>query len=364
MVLALALTACSSQPAATVVTRDSSFASVVDKPAQSRPFALSLGFVGDICLADNYSPMQRLAYMGSTNIEDGIDAQFVQMMNSVDLMWVNNEFVFSNRGEPLSGKAYTFCGATENVSYLHDLGVDIAGLANNHVFDYGEEAFLDTLATLEQAGIPVVGAGKNDTQAYAPVYLHVDDVTIAYVAASRAEYTIYTLEATASSPGIAWCYENDRFLASIREAAANADYVIALPHWGVEHSTTLEDVQIDSAHSYIDAGADAVIGAHPHILQGIEYYNGKPILYSLGNFWFDGYDIDTALAEVRIRGTIAPNGAIEGTPDVQVVLHPGLQSGVFTSWEEGTQEGARILSDLESICVNVTISDDGVVHPR
>ena len=284
-------------------------------------------------------------------------------MHDVDLMWLNNEFVYSYRDEPNPGKMYTFVGSPENVKYLHDLGVDIVGLANNHTFDYGIESFTDTLETLENAGIPYVGAGRNDTEAYAPVYLGAGGITIGYVAASRAEYTIYTLEATATEPGIAWCYENERFLQSVREAAAHADFVVVLPHWGVEHSTVLEDVQIESAHQYIDAGADIVIGAHPHILQGIEYYNGKPILYSLGNFWFDGYDIDTVLAEVQVSGMIAANGSMDGEPTVTVVLHPGLQSGVYTAWEEGTDEGARILSYLEAISVNVTIGEDGVVRP-
>ena len=135
-----------------------------------------------------------------------------------------------------------------------------------------------------------------------------------------------------------------------------------LPHWGVEHSTVLEDDQVEFAHQYIDAGADIVIGAHPHILQGVEYYNGKPILYSLGNFWFDGYDIDTVLAEVQVSGVLTVDGKLKGDPEVNAFLHPGLQSGVFTAWEEGTDEGARILSELEDISVNVTIGADGVVH--
>lgn len=365
LLLACVLGAClSSCSQGSNTTSDQSTTPLVvnDKPAREKPFSVSLGFIGDICLADNYIPMQHLASMDSTDIIDGIDERFVQKMREMDLMWANNEFVYSDSDEPLSGKAYTFCASPSNVSYLHDLGVDIVGLANNHTFDYGVESFVDTLETLEGAGIPYVGAGRNDTQAYAPVYLNVGGITIGYVAASSAEITIYTLEATSDEPGIAWCYDNERFLESVREAAAHADFVIVLPHWGVEHSTVLEDDQIEFAHQYIDAGADIVIGAHPHILQGIEYYNGKPILYSLGNFWFDSYDIDTVLAEVQVSGVLTVDGKMKGDPEVNVILHPGLQSGVFTAWEEGTDEGARILSELEDISVNVTIGADGVVH--
>ena len=330
---------------------------------EARNYDFTLGFAGDICLADNYIPMQHLQAMGSENISDGIDPRYIEIMRGMDLMWINNEFVYSRRGAPLPTKAWTFCGDPDNVSYLKDLGVDIVGLANNHTFDFGEESFLDTLETLEKAEIPYVGAGRNIERAAAPVYLEAGGFTIAYVAASRAEYTIYTPEATETEPGILWCYDYARFLESIREAAANADYVIALPHWGVEHSTVLEDEQISGAHACIDAGADAVIGAHPHILQGIEYYEGKPILYSLGNFWFDGYDIDTMVAQLRIKGKRAEGEAPLKDAEVELKLYPGTQSGVYTGLADTEEWKSRILLDLEGISVNVRIDEEGVVHP-
>ena len=365
---------------------------------EARSYDFTLGFAGDICLGDNYIPMQHLAAIGSEDISDGIDPRFIEIMRGMDLMWINNEFVYSRRGEPLPGKAWTFCGDPDNVSYLKDLGVDIVGLANNHTFDFGEVSFLDTLETLEDAQIPYVGAGRNLAQASEPVYLEADGFRIAYVAASRAEYTIYTPEATDTEPGILWCYDYDRFLKSIEKAAANADYVIALPHWGVEHSTELEDEQIRGAHACIDASADAVIGAHPHILQGIEYYKGKPIMYSLGNFWFDDYDIDTLVAELHIKGkrpnsttsakeaaskgatqedaspetASAGNGSAEDAAredsplkdaEIELKLYPGTQTGVYTGLADTEEWKSRVLGDLENISVNVNIDEDGVVHP-
>ena len=329
---------------------------------QDRTYDFTLGFAGDICLADNYIPMQYLESIGSDDISDGIDPRYIEIMQGMDQMWINNEFVYSRRGEPLPGKAWTFCGDPDNVSYLKDLGVDIVGLANNHTFDFGEVSFLDTLETLEKAKIPYVGAGRNIKQAASPVYLETDGVKIAYVAASRAEIAIYTLEASKTEPGILWCYDYTRFLESIREAAENADFVIALPHWGVEHSTVLEEEQIYGAHACIDAGADAVIGAHPHILQGIEYYKGKPILYSLGNFWFDAYDIDTLVAQLHIKGRKKDKDAPLKDAEVELKLYPGTQSGVYTALADTEEWKSRILQYLEGISVNVTIDEDGVVH--
>ena len=329
---------------------------------QDRSYDFTLGFAGDICLADNYIPMQHLAAIGSEDISDGIDPRFIEIMKGMDQMWINNEFVYSRRGEPLPTKMWTFCGDPDNVSYLKDLGVDIVGLANNHTFDFGEVSFLDTLETLEKAQIPYVGAGRDIEQAAAPVYLEADGFKIAYVAASRAEYTIYTPEAAETEPGILWCYDYTRFLESIKKAAENADYVIALPHWGVEHSTVLEDEQIYGAHALIDAGADAVIGAHPHILQGIEYYEGKPILYSLGNFWFDDYDIDTLVAELHIKGRRTDADAPLKDAEIELRLYPGTQSGAYTALADTEEWKNRILQYLEGISVNVNIDEDGVVH--
>lgn len=329
----------------------------------AKHYGFSLGFAGDICFADDEAPMIHLAQVGSTDVSDGIDPRFIEIMNDMDLMWINNEFCFSDRGEALEGKMFFFRSPTEHVRYLHDLGIDIVGLANNHVYDFGEDAFQDTLTTLEDAGIPYVGAGRDINQAKSPVYLEVDGFTIAYVAASNAEIDIFTPEATETSGGILWCYDNTRFLESIREAAEHADYVIALPHWGDEHTTVLQTQQIDGAHAYIDAGADAVIGAHPHILQGMEFYEGKPIIYSLGNFWFDDYDIDTLVAELRFVGDRDENGfANLDDADMQLVLHVGTQTGAYTHFADTEEWRDGIYRHIEDISTNVWIDDDGIVH--
>lgn len=336
------------------------FEEVQDTEPSIESYRITLGFAGDVCFADNYIPMQHLAALGSDNLADGIDQRFLDLMRSQDIMWINNEFVYSDRGEALAGKAWTFRGARANVRYLLDTGCDITGLANNHVFDYGEQSFLDTMDTLAQANIPYVGAGHNESEAYQPVILKAGGLKIAYVAASCAEYTIYTLEATDSTPGIAWCYDDEKFLDEIRRARDMADVVIALPHWGTEHSTELTDKQVSSAAAYLDAGADAVVGCHAHNLQGIAYHDGKPILYNLGNFWFDDYDIDTMVAQIVISGERIGGAEIEGSRTVEVFLYPGRQKDVFTAWSEGDERN-RIFRELEGISSGIAIADDGRV---
>ncbi|MCD7824378.1 MAG: CapA family protein [Clostridiaceae bacterium] len=257
-----------------------------------------LGFAGDICLDDDCAVMRHMRKAGG--LENVIDKRLIRKMNAYDAMIINNEFSISEQGSPMDGKQYTFRSSPENVKYLKQLGVDVAGLANNHVYDYGKTAFLDTLKYLKKADIAVVGAGKNAKQAKKPVYLTCKGKTIAIVAATRAEKYIMTPEAGKNSPGVFRTYDDTAYRKAIRKAKKKADFVVAYVHWGTEYSTELEDVQRQQAMDYIDAGADAVVGAHTHCMQGIGYYKGAPIFYSLGNFWFNEKTLYTTVLELSI----------------------------------------------------------------
>ena len=157
------------------------------KANEEEVYPITLRFAGDINFDDDYFPMQHFQEIGAESISEVIDPEYVELMNKADVMWINNEFCYTDSGEALAGKAFTFSANPENVKYLKELGVDVAGLANNHVFDYGEQGLLDTLATLEAAKIPYVGAGHDIKEAASPVYVKAGPLTIAYVAAERAE---------------------------------------------------------------------------------------------------------------------------------------------------------------------------------
>ncbi len=324
-------------------------------------YDITLGFAGDVNFDENWSTMAYYKEQGE-NISHCISQNIIDQMTAMDLMWINNEFTYSSRGTPMSGKAYTFRANPDRVQILKQLGVDIVGLANNHVYDYGEAALLDTFTTLEEAHIPYVGAGRNLTQAMSPVYLKADGKTIAYVAASRAEKNRMTPEATESSPGILRCYDNTLFLQEIQEAAANADYVIALPHWGTEYSYELEEAETTGAKAYIDAGADIVIGAHTHFLQGMEYYKGKPIIYSLGNFWFNEKTLDTMLLKVHIYGKDDTSSGTAEQVEVQVI--PAVQKNYVTTEATTSDEKNRIYQFLQSISVNAVLDSDGILREQ
>ncbi|MDE7179186.1 MAG: CapA family protein [Lachnospiraceae bacterium] len=326
---------------------------IITEEQDDTGFDFTVCFAGDINLDENWCTTQYMSAQPN-GIYDCISEELVGFMKGADIMCLNNEFSYSTQGEPLAGKAYTFRANPERVEVLQQLGVDAVTLANNHVYDYGKEAMMDTFAVLEDAGIPYFGAGDTLQRAMKPLYLEVDGKTIALVAASRAEKNKMTPQATDVEPGILRCYDTELFLQVIKEAKEHADFCIAFVHWGTEYSYDLEQVQLDTGKEYLDAGADVVIGAHSHCLQGMEYYDGKPIIYSLGNYWFNEKTLDTMLLLLHFSGDDR-----ETQLTVQVI--PAVQSGYQTTYASEFNEQRRIYDFLESISVNVEISDDGIV---
>ena len=306
-------------------------------------------FTGDVSFADNWHIMQYCKKNKCTPV-DLVSKDLVEEMQNADIAHMNNEFCLSTRGKEVD-KQYNFKGAPENAKYYNDFGVDFVTLANNHCFDYGAEAFLDTLAALDAIGVKYVGAGKNITDASAPLYFDIDGRKIAFVAASRAEKTKRTPEATETEPGVLLCYDTTKFIAAIKEADQNADFVVALVHWGEEDSNKLEDVQKETAKLYIDAGADLIVGGHAHQLQGIEYYKDVPIVYNLGNFLFSRNNVDTALLKVTLTSECK----------VTLQLIPAVQKDCKVTSLAGTPDGRKVLDDVMSYSTGITIDDDGFV---
>lgn len=318
-------------------------------------YDFTLCFGGDISLDENAVTTAQLD-ASEGDISKCISPELIEIMQEADVMCLNNEFTFSNNGAPMNGKMYTFRAKPERVSVLQDMGVDIVQLSNNHVYDYGKQALLDTFDTLEGAGIDYFGAGHNLEEAMQPVYYTLDDKVVAFVGASRAEKYKMTPQATETEPGILRCYDTELFLQAIAEADENADFVIAVVHWGTEYSYDLEEVQLTTGKEYLDAGADVIIGGHSHCLQGIEYYQGKPIIYSLGNYWFNDKTLDSMLIELHFFGN-------DEEQNLEVKMIPAVQTNATTKWVDEV-ERQRILEFMESISVNVEIDEDGIVRER
>ena len=312
---------------------------------------VSLGFVGDILFDDEYAVMANLLERGAT-IENGISEEMLAQMQSVDILMANNEFPYTDRGMPLEGKSYTFRADRESVGYLKDMGVDIVSLANNHCYDFGETGLLDTLETLEDAQMPYVGAGRNLEEAVRPVYFIANDMKIAVVSATQIERfdNPDTKGATESSPGVFRCWNPEKLYQVVREAKANSDFVVVFIHWGTENKEEPDWVQLEQAPGLAEAGADLVIGAHPHCLQGIQYYGDVPVVYSLGNFWFNSKTVDTCLFKVNLTK--------DGIASMQFV--PAIQKDSKTDLVYGSEK-ERIISHMEGISYGITLDEEGYV---
>lgn len=317
----------------------------------ANPDVVTITFAGDILFDENYAVMARVAQNGG-DITYGIDPDLVREMKSADIMMLNNEFPYSDRGEPLEDKQFTFRAKPSAVDYLNELGVDVVSLANNHAYDYGEAAFLDTMETLNDAGIVYVGAGHNLEEARKPACYIINNVKIAIISATQIERLDNpdTRGATDSSAGVFRCWNGANLLETVREAKENNDFVIAYLHWGTENETAIDWAQEKQASEVAEAGADLIIGDHTHCLQQISIVRGVPVVYSIGNFWFNSKTLDTGMIEVALSEN--------GMQSFRFI--PCLQSGSRTTLLQG-EEKKRVLDYMQSISAGVKIDEEGYV---
>jgi poly-gamma-glutamate capsule biosynthesis protein CapA/YwtB (metallophosphatase superfamily) len=239
---------------------------------------VQLAFVGDIMMGGKVDLLLQ---------RNGYDYPYQHIstyLSEADIAAANLENPITDRGQPYD-KQYVFRTSPLAVPELARSGLDIFSLANNHTLDFGMEGLLDTMDLLKEAGLHHIGAGMNEDEAYQPVIVDVNGIKAAYLGFSRVVPHV-SWKADKKNPGLAETYDYRRPVAAIEKAKEQADIVVVLVHWGLEKKTIPEQYQTELGHRYIDAGADLVIGSHPHVLQGIESYKGKWIAYSLGNFIF------------------------------------------------------------------------------
>ncbi len=285
---------------------------LVFSSAQAEPVRLI--FVGDVMLDDG--PGKVIAAGGDPL------APFASILRDADFTIGNLECPIAIVGKPLDSKLFSFRADPRVVPLLKGR-FDAMAVSNNHSGDYGKEAFLETLSHLERAGIPYFGGGRNLATAHAPLWIERKGLRIAVLGYN--EFKPRSFEAGPDHAGIAWS-EDSQVISDIRAArAAGAHLVIPFMHWGWENEPDPSPRQRQLARRMIDAGADIVVGGHPHVTQGAEYYRGKLIVYSLGNFVFDGFDTPEGKRGWLLRLTLDRKGLIawetlaaqmdeEGTP--------------------------------------------------
>ena len=320
---------------------------------------ITLRFAGDVLLDDSYAiaAYHRELSGGYIIAENAFDSNMLSLMRGADIFMLNNEFPYTLRGEPTPEKQFTFRAFPADVSFLNDIGTDIVTLANNHAYDYGEVSLLDSMDTLKNAGIAYAGAGHDLEEASSPVYYVNDDVRIAIIASTQIERMPDpdTKGATADTPGVFRSMELDELTAAIKEAKEVSDFVIVFTHWGTEGAAEPDWSQNEQAPLIAEAGADLIIGAHPHVLQKIDYEGETPVFYSLGNYLFNSKTLDTCLAEINLN---ASDGSL-----LSVRFIPALQSGCkVSSFEEAEYDAA--LERMRALSPDVNIDEEGYVTPK
>ena len=224
-----------------------------------------------------------------------------------DLTMINLECAVSNLGSPVP-KEFNFSCDPNALPAARAAGVEVANLGNNHSYDYGPDAVVDSRRNLVRAGIAPVGAGKDPAEATKPALFTIKGWRIAVVGIDEVVDPYPDAVAAPGHPGTACGHDVGCILRAIHAADRKADLVIVVIHWGVELDTQPRDYQVDQAHEFIRAGADIIFGSHSHRLEPMSTYEGHPIFWGLGNFVWPHLSDEgstTAVAEVRV----GPRGA-------------------------------------------------------
>jgi poly-gamma-glutamate capsule biosynthesis protein CapA/YwtB (metallophosphatase superfamily) len=300
------------------------FRVAVDDAAQPEPGTVTIAFAGDVMLDGD--PGHAIVY--------GADpfTEFESIFRRADIAVCNLECVLAPGGEQVL-KPYTFRGPEQAVPLLKRHFSAVC-LANNHTGDFGKDAFSRQLTLLDDAGVPHFGGGRNSRDARRPAILERNGVRVALLGYNG--FPPKSFAAGEDVPGVAWLNEND-VVADIRAARENehADVVIPFLHWGREGSPTPKQSQRELARRFIDAGANAVIGGHPHVTQTVDVYKGRPIVYSLGNFVFDYFPADPPVwTGWIVKLTIRRSGETDMETSVIQIDRTGMPHLLSTAGKE------------------------------
>lgn len=260
-------------------------------------------FVGDIMLSRTVAKKMR---------ERGADFPFAStthLIHEADIAFGNLETTITD-GEPVEAFEMRFRADAHAGRSLKEAGFEILSLANNHTFDFGEKGLSDTQSALDDAGILHVGAGRDDVEAGQPMFIQANGIQFAFLAYTDGHFS--GREAGSGRPGAAFM-RPERMKAAVAGASTFADVVIVSMHSGDEYELEPNETQKAFARAAIDAGADMVVGHHPHVVQSAEIYQGRPIYYSLGNFVFDQMWSEETRSGLALEVIFGKDGILQTT---------------------------------------------------
>ncbi|MFX0539678.1 CapA family protein [Ornithinimicrobium sp. Y1847] len=300
-------------------------------------------FAGDLMLGRS---------IGDLILAEGSDAPWegiAEELAAADLRVGVLETAVGTAGEA-EDKIFTFQAPPEAADSVAAGGFDVVTLANNHSYDYGAEGLLETVELVSAAGVEHVGAGVDDEAAHAPVVVEAEGVELAFLGYVSVpdDWTGYQNRAWAAgdqSPGVAWA-DPDLIAQDVARLAGEVDHVVVLLHAGDEGSTVVNEVQVAAAEAAFEAGASAVVGSHPHVLQGYRYADETLVAWSLGNTVFDGFgDYPESLRTALLSVTFT-NDAIERVEWLPATID---ERGLPWAVDPEGEVGASILAELEQL---------------
>jgi len=242
---------------------------------------LVLAFVGDIMFDKTVAGF--IKSKGGDYIFQGYEKYFKES----DIVFGNLETSMSDRGQPAQGKEYTFRSSPKVIPFLKKNNFTALSIANNHVLDYGTTAFNDAMKIMKENGISYGGGGSNKKEALEGVVIEKKGIKIGFIAFTKVTPSA-DWYAGAKKPGIIGAYKvhEAEVLKAVKDLNSRCDIMVVSLHWGKEGSAVVRNQDIELAHKLVDSGADVIMGHHPHVVQSIELYKDKLIIYSLGNFIF------------------------------------------------------------------------------
>jgi len=290
------------------------------KPDEAPPTPLRILWVGDIVMEVAW----RQPAVPPRLLFDGVR----EKLREYDLVIANLESPLTNWPEPTphkdkaaieSGRDVIIQVRSPNAARaLHDAGIQVVGLANNHTMDYTEQGLLDTFARLRAAHVLFAGAGNNIAEAEAPLIVEKKSRRIGIL--SFSDVVPKYSWAEPDRPGIATAKETVPVIEAVRRARPRVDILIVVFHWGVQFDREPSERQKSLALETQRAGADLILGAHPHVLQGVGCLDRVPVVYSAGNFAFPTSSLPTrrtALFEFDFSADAAP--VVQTSPVVRLV---------------------------------------------
>lgn len=298
--------------------------------------AIRIGFGGKVNLALTQDPA-------------AVSEDLKKMLSTMDVAVLSNDCTLTS-----DGQTGAFKGEAKAAELYKTLGVDVVTLANPHIFDYGAAALSDTAAALDEAGIAHVGAGATVNDAARPAYFLAGGRKIAFMGAAGLLNEPKAPAATSEGAGIFSLQKNlDTVTAAVKAIKGTCDYVFVYISAGTDKNANWFDGdQQKWSKALVDAGADGVIGAHSTRLQGMEFYNGKLIVYGLGNFLYDTSSRDTGIYQI----TIGEDGKFSYT-----FLPCGQQNSSVALYTADAQKSAAS-KRVETYCGNVVkIAADGTI---